>query len=229
MKEINASDNCLLRLKKITHFFDQRLVFKDISLEVQPGTVTLVAGPNGAGKTTLMNIMSGLIRPTQGLVEQRTSRDKTAFLGHYTFVYDGLSALDNLRFWSRVYNKRLGDESLMDHLNMVGLKSFAHEKAGNFSRGMAQRLSLARVLMLDPVLLLLDEPGTGLDLSSRELLRRIIREKASMGAAVVWVSHTLNEDLDLTDMILFLENKKLVFYGSTRDYKSSGRGKSFEH
>jgi len=143
------SDNYLLRLDRVTHFFDQRLVFKDVSLLIEAGTVTLVAGPNGAGKTTLMNIMSGLISPSRGIVEHKVSRDKMAFLGHNTFVYSGLSALDNLKFWARIYCRSLSDDECMQLLNLVGLKAFAYEKAGYFSRGMSQRLSLARVLMLD--------------------------------------------------------------------------------
>ncbi len=223
------SDNYLLRLDRVTHFFDQRLVFKDVSLLIEPRTVTLVAGPNGAGKTTLMNIMSGLISPSKGLVEHKVPRDKMAFLGHNTFVYSGLSALDNLKFWAKVYYRRLDDDECMQLLSLVGLKAFAHEKAGFFSRGMSQRLSLARVLMLRPDFLLLDEPGTGLDPDSRKLLREKITQSAQGGAAVVWVSHTLEEDLDLADKIIFLENKKQAFYGTTRDFSSRHQGKGFEH
>lgn len=223
------SDNYLLRLDRVTHFFDQRLVFKDVSLLIEAGTVTLVAGPNGAGKTTLMNIMSGLISPSRGIVEHKVSRDKMAFLGHNTFVYSGLSALDNLKFWARVYCRSLSDDECMQLLNLVGLKAFAYEKAGYFSRGMSQRLSLARVLMLGPDFLLLDEPGTGLDPDSRKLLRRKITQSAQNGAAVVWVSHSLEEDLDLTDKIIFLDNKKQAFYGTTRDFRSRLQGKAFEH
>lgn len=229
MHNINSSENFLIRLERVTHFFDQRLVFKDVSLRVEPGMVTLVAGPNGAGKTTLMHIISGLIRPSKGLVEHSLSRDRMAFLGHSTFVYPGLSALENLKFWAGVYGRRFSDDELVQLLKVVGLKAFAHEKAGHFSRGMSQRLSLARVLMLKPDLLILDEPGTGLDSDSRKLLRHKIMESAKSGAAVIWVSHTLEEDLNLTDMILFLENKKQAFYGKTRDFTSWRRGNTVEH
>jgi heme exporter protein A len=229
MPDNNLSDNFVLSLDRVTHFFDQRLVFKNVSLPVEPGTVTLVAGPNGAGKTTLMNIMSGLIRPSDGIVRNNAPRDRTAYLGHHTFVYNGLSALDNLRFWARVYGRCFDEDQLMEMLNLTGLKSFAYEKAGYFSRGMLQRLSLARVLMLEPLLLLLDEPATGLDPDSRELMRRKITESAKGGAAVVWISHSLEEDLDLTDKVLFLENKKQVFYGTTRDFRSRRQDDIFEY
>lgn len=227
MKE--STDNFLLRLEKVAHFFDQRLVFKNVDLKIVPGTVTLVAGPNGAGKTTLMSIISGLISPSQGLVDLKVSRDKIAYLGHQTFVYPGLSALDNLRFWAGIYSTEHSTQDFMDLLKIVGLKAFAFEKAGNFSRGMSQRLSLARVLMLSPLLMLLDEPGTGLDSESRKLLRETISKSSRNGVGVVWVSHTLEEDLELTDEVIFLENKKVSFYGKTKDFKVWSREKSVEH
>lgn len=226
---ISSSDNFVLKLDRITHFFDQRLVFKNVDFVAEPGTVTIVAGPNGAGKTTLMKIMSGLISPSRGRVDRKISKDRTAFLGHDTFVYSGLSALENLKFWARMYNMPVDDEHCLQVLSTVGLKIFALEKAGHFSRGMAQRLSLARVLLFNPDFLLLDEPGTGLDPDSRKLLRQEIKKSAAKGAAVVWVSHTLQEDLGLTDRVLFLKSKKQVFYGSTRDYRSWSMDNAVEH
>lgn len=227
MKE--STDNFLLRLENVSHFFDQRLVFKNVDLKIVPGTVTLVAGPNGAGKTTLMSIVSGLIDPSRGQVDLKVRKDKIAYLGHQTFVYPGLSALDNLSFWSGIYSTEHSPEGLMDLLKKVGLKAFAYEKAGNFSRGMSQRLSLARVLMLSPLLMLLDEPGTGLDSESRKLLRETISKSSRNGVGVVWVSHTLGEDLELTDEVIFLENKRVSFYGKTKDFKVWSREKSVEN
>lgn len=224
-----AADSFFIRLQKVSHFFDQRLVFKDVDLRIKPGTVTLVAGPNGAGKTTLMKIISGLIGPSMGMVDLNVSRDKIAFLGHQTFIYSGLSALDNLKFWAGVYSIERSSQDFMDLLKIVGLKAFALEKAGNFSRGMSQRLSLARVLMLSPLLMLLDEPGTGLDAESRKILRENIVESSRNGSAIVWVSHTLEEDLDLSDAVIFLENKKVSFYGPTMDFKLRSQEKSVEN
>lgn len=219
----------LLRLNRVTHFFDQRLVFKKVDLVVESGTITLIAGPNGAGKTTLMNVISGLISPSSGTVEHNVSRERMAYLGHNTFIYSGLSALDNLRFWAGIYGLDMDSDNYMELLRVVGLKPFAYEKAGNFSRGMAQRLSLARVLMLRPGLMLLDEPGTGLDTDSRELLREKIVSSAQDGAAVVWVSHSLDEDLEICHQVLFLDNKKSAFSGSASQYKHWIQEKGVEH
>ncbi|WP_150112150.1 ABC transporter ATP-binding protein [Desulfonatronovibrio hydrogenovorans] len=228
MQDNTFKDQLVLRLDRVTHFFDQRLVFKNVSLEVRAGSVTLVAGPNGAGKTTLMSIMSGLVQPSSGLVKHGVAREKVGFIGHNTFIYPGLTALDNLRFWAGIYALPLSQDQLIELLDSVGLKAFVHEKAGRFSRGMSQRLSLARVLMLDPELMLLDEPGTGLDTGSRELLRSRIAQAVQDQAAVVWISHTLEEDLDLTDTVLYLDNKQAAFYGSAREFRSWNRGTGLE-
>jgi len=217
--QIEDNQEVLLELDRVSHFFDQRLVFRDVSLKFYRGSVLLLAGPNGAGKTTLVNIMSGLIKPVHGRVITGVPREKTAFLGHYTFIYPGLSALGNLRFWAGMYSLEISDHELARILTTVGLKGFVHESAGTFSRGMAQRLSLARVLMLRPELMFLDEPATGMDSGSRRMLRDQILEARQNGAGIVWVSHSLEEDLDQADMVMYLENKKMAFLGRPADFR----------
>ncbi|WP_291318369.1 ATP-binding cassette domain-containing protein [Desulfonatronospira sp.] len=213
------NQNILLELDRVSHFFDQRLVFKDISLSLGKGQVLLLAGPNGAGKTTLVNIMTGLIRPVRGTVHTGVSSVKAAYLGHHTFIYPGLSALENLRFWAGMYSLVKSEEELLDLLALVGLRSFAYENARIFSRGMSQRLSLARVLMLEPELIFLDEPATGMDAQSRRMLREEIAKARQRGASMVWVSHSLEEDLDLADQVLYLDNKKQSYLGPAKDFR----------
>ena len=201
----------LLRLCGVSKAFGPRVLFRNISAEFRAGSITLLAGANGAGKSTLMRIMAGLGQPDSGTVERLTDEAESAFLGHATFIYSGLSARENLLFWGRGLGLSVAERNAAADaaLERVGLARHAHDRAGIFSRGMAQRLNLARVLLGRPRLLLLDEPGAGLDVASRALLRDIVREARARGTAVVWISHDLDIDGDLADRVLTLRKKTL--------------------
>lgn len=211
----------LLRLTKVAKFYGNRLVIKDVSFEINPGTVTLLAGPNGAGKSTLLKLMAGLSRPSAGSVERGIAEDALGYLGHQTFIYPELTAFENLAFWARLHGlapERCFEEALLAALERMELKRFAHERAGGFSRGMAQRLNLARVLLLSPSLLLLDEPGTGLDTRSMAILHREIAAARDRGAGIVWISHSVAEDLARADRVLAIAEKRVAYSGPAADY-----------
>jgi heme exporter protein A len=205
----------LLELRGIAKFFGHRCLFKSVELVVARGTVTLLVGPNGAGKSTLMRLMAGLMRPSAGSCECHATEGRVAYLGHATFIYPGLTALENLAFWRNAQGLRLAEADLMALLERVGLERHAHERAGIFSRGMAQRLNLARALLVDPELLLLDEPGTGLDSRAAVMLREEIVRARQRGAGLVWISHDVAADAPLADRVLTLEQGRL---------SESGRG-----
>ena len=211
----------LLRLTKVAKFYGNRLVIKDVSFEAAPGTVTLLAGPNGAGKSTLLKLMAGLSRPSAGSVERGVAEDALGYLGHQTFIYPELTAFENLAFWARLHGlspERCSGEALLVALDRMELKRFAFERAGGFSRGMAQRLNLARVLLLSPSLLLLDEPGTGLDTRSMAILHREIAAARDRGAGIVWISHSVAEDLARADRVLAIAEKRVAYCGPAADY-----------
>ncbi len=199
----------MLILHGVSKGFGSRTVLKSIACRLEPGTVTVLAGANGAGKSTLLRIMAGLLAPDEGIVELHCHEAKRAYLGHATFVYPGLTALENLRFWDRMQGGSGAEDRLLDALARVELGRFADEYAGTFSRGMAQRLNLARVLLGEPRLLLLDEPGTGLDARSLNMLRSEVVRCRAYGAAVIWISHDLAGDAPLADRVLELSNKTL--------------------
>jgi heme exporter protein A len=212
----------VLSLAKVSKLYGLRPVVRDISLTLAPGQVLLVAGENGAGKSTLLKLMAGLLRPTAGTVDCPVPAAKVGYLGHQTFLYPRLSALDNLRFWARLLGLDHSDAPLLAALERMGLGAAAREEAGTFSRGMAQRLSLARVFLAAPSLLFLDEPGTGLDVKSRAVLRREIASARERGAALVWVSHALDQDLGDADLALRLEGGRAGYFGPAQGLADAG-------
>ena len=214
----------MLRLAGIGKLFGARAVLRNISLEVRPATITLLIGPNGAGKSTLLRIMAGLIRPSAGTVTRSFEDGELGYLGHATFIYPGLTALENLAFWNGMHGRPTDRATLTEALARVELEPFAEERAGTFSRGMAQRLNLARILLQSPRLLLLDEPGTGLGARSLALLHREIAAARERGAGVVWISHDVASDVARADRIAAIENRTLGYCGPADAYPGPGAG-----
>ena len=143
----------MLQLVRVAKTYGVKVIFKDVSCAFAPGSVSLLVGGNGAGKSTLMRVMAGLSRPSAG--EARLAEHvRVGYLGHATFLYPGLTALENLAFWRDACGLAFSRKDLMAALERVGLEAHAQERAGVFSRGMAQRLNLARILMQEPNLLL---------------------------------------------------------------------------
>lgn len=203
----------VLNVKRVAKFYGNKLVFKEVTCEVGAGEIMLVAGPNGAGKSTLMRIMAGLSRPSAGEASLNLEPEDVAYLGHATFLYPGLTGLENLSFWAAMYGLSPSRVELAVLLKRVGLQRAAEEKAGSYSRGMAQRLNLARIYMVEPKLVFLDEPGTGLDPKSLARLREEITKLRDRGVAVVWISHHVAEDTALADTVLALGGRRLQYFG----------------
>lgn len=211
----------MLELVRVAKTYGVKVIFKDVSCAFAPGTVSMLVGGNGAGKSTLMRVMAGLSRPSAG--QARLAENvRVGYLGHATFLYPGLTALENLAFWSDACGLALSRKDIMAVLERVGLEAHAQERAGVFSRGMAQRLNLARILMQEPNLLLLDEPGTGLDANSLALLRREVAEARSRDACVILISHDLAGDAPLADRLLALDGRRLAYDGPPADYSPAG-------
>lgn len=203
----------LLEVKGVAKAFGPRLLFRRVDAALMPGTLSLLAGANGAGKSTLMRVMAGLTRADAGTVDLNIPEEKLGYMAHATFLYPGLSAQENLMFWAKAAGLPDADARVKAALETVGLSRHAEERAGIFSRGMAQRLNLARVLLLEADLVLLDEPGTGLDVNSMALVRREMLAARERGACVIVVSHDLAGDSPLADRLLLLENRRLAYDG----------------
>jgi len=199
----------MIALRHVAKTFGARLILRDCTAEFREGSVSLVTGDNGAGKSTLLRIIAGLSQPSSGKVSFAPAEPSIGFLGHQTFLYPALTALENLAFWQKAHGLPAGEAALLGMLEHVNLARHAHERAGVFSRGMAQRLSLARILLQRPDVLLLDEPGTGLDQASQTMLEEEILEARKRGAAVVCVSHNLARARALADCVWRIRERRL--------------------
>lgn len=201
----------ILQLENVSKFYGQKLILKNMNLSLESGKIHIILGGNGAGKTTLLKIMAGLSQADSGQVK-RPAPEKTGFLGHSTFLYPDLSAIENLRFWAQVYN--VDPVNLpYECLERTRLSPFAAEKARTFSRGMSQRLNFSRILMQSPEVLLLDEPFTGLDSQSRKMMLSELINLRSNNCAIALVSHEPQKDMEISDHVYFLNNKKIAYSG----------------
>jgi heme exporter protein A len=188
----------LLQAERISRFFGERPVLHGVNLTVQPGAAALIIGRNGVGKSTLIKIFSGLVRPSAGqlLLFGRDPRllpaDQFRRLGvllHQTLLYPRLTARENMEFYSEL----LGVPDAAAHagrwLERVGLERAAEDPVSALSRGMEQRLGIARAMLAGPDLILLDEPFAAMDADGAALVGSLIREALARGASVVFTAH----------------------------------------
>lgn len=190
-----------------------------LSLNILAGTVVGIVGPNGAGKTTLIDVICGLVRPSRGSVRvlgQDVSGNTTALrakigvLPQETALYDEVTAVQNLRFAAALYDVPDADARIAQVLELVGLSARGHDVVRGFSGGMQRRLAIARALLHDPQLLILDEPTVGVDVEARHQIWTHIRSLRAGGRTVVLTTNYLDEAEALCDRVAILRAGSLV-------------------
>jgi len=175
-------------------------------MDVQPGEAVLLVGGNGAGKTTLLRVMSGLLKPNRGQIE---CAGAVGMVAHHTMMYDALTARENLAFFARLHGlPKDGREDRL--LELLGLSDFASERIVTFSRGMLQRLAIARSLMHEPDVMLFDEPLTGLDDAASHIVLDVIAELEARQAALVIATHQLVELVGVAARVGFMVQGELA-------------------
>ncbi len=205
-----------------------REILRGITLEVYRGDVFGYLGPNGAGKTTTIRIILGLLSPDSGevlLFGRRADpgqRARIGFVLESDGLFDGLTAVENLLLFARLYGVRRPRIGAL--LELVGLSAEGRERVGRFSRGMRQRLALARALLHDPEILVLDEPTAGLDPSGQMELRGLVRELAAAGKTVFFSSHNLDEVERLCNRIALIHRGEIRLQGGVGELRAGGRG-----
>lgn len=215
----------VLALDAVTRRFGAVAALRDVDLEVHAGESVLVAGPNGAGKSTLLRVACGLTRPTSGAVRLHgeahhrgvpaAARARIGYLGHQSFLHAHLTARENLALYARLYGAGAESKAPVDGwLQRVGLSRAGDRVIAGFSRGMMQRLALARTLIHRPALLMLDEPATGLDAEGREMLVGLMRELQQDGVTLLLVTHQLELGLRLASRVAVLRRGRLALDGA---------------
>ncbi len=208
----------------VTKRFGHLTALQGVTLKVEEGSSLALFGPNGAGKTTFLRIVATLGKPTAGRVtirgidalkEPERVRAEIGLISHQSLLYEDLTAHENLIFYGRMYGlenpKRRAEAALED----VDLQHRRHDRVAGFSRGMKQRLAIARATLHRPTILLLDEPFTGLDASAREMLVRMLRELQQEDRSLLLVTHDFQKGVALADRFAILDRGRVVGGGDT--------------
>jgi len=201
-------------------FYGDYPALRDVRLEAEAGACLALIGRNGAGKTTLLRLLAGFSRPGRGEVRicgtiprDPATRRRIGFIGHGISVYDELSAMENLTLFGRLYGLANPRKTAGEWLERTGLERVAGGLVREFSRGMRQRLAVARAFLHSPSVLLLDEPFTALDDRAIAVLQRLLGEALAEGRTIVMSTHQLREALELATHVALLNRGSVAFSG----------------
>lgn len=213
------TSDAAVEAQRLERRFGARVAVAEIDLSVRRGEFLTIFGPNGAGKTTLLRLLCGLLRPTAGDVRlfgtslkksPIEARRRISFIGHASFLYGGLTARENLLFYARLYGVPEAARRVDSLLEAVGLAERSGDPVRAFSRGMQQRLTIARALLHDPELVFLDEPYTGLDREAARTLTGLLSDVRSRNQTAVMVTHNIEEGLELASRVIIMSRGRAV-------------------
>ena len=206
--------------ERLVKDFGKIRAVSDLDLRVDTGEIYGFLGPNGAGKTTLMHVLSTLTKPTGGRVRMAgydladgpvDVRRQIGLVSHKTLLYDDLSAEENLRFYARMYDVPDAAARIESVLRRLGLWGRQRDPVRTYSRGMQQRLAIARAMLHEPPILLLDEPDTGLDQHAAAMLTDLLHEIGATRRTVLMTTHNLQRGLELGDRVAILANGHIAY------------------
>ena len=220
----------MILIKNLAKYYGNLAAVDDLSLTIQEGDIFGFIGPNGAGKTTTMRILVTLLEPTSGRAfidkldvtkNGKKVRRLVGYMPDFMGVYDDLKVFEYLEFFAAAFGiERKKRKSIVEGvLELTDLQSKQSTAVDSLSRGMQQRLGLARVLIHDPKVLILDEPASGLDPRARIEIRELLRELKRMGKTIMISSHILSELEEICDHIGIIEHGKLVFSGTMEEIR----------
>jgi heme exporter protein A len=220
----------LIAVRNLSKRYGRKNVLTGVNLAVAEGQVLALLGANGAGKTTLMRIVAGLARPNRGEIVlggvtlSKAGAELRRYIGlvsHLPLLYDNLSGYENLVFFARMYDMQRPVVRIEAVLRAVDLWAARRDLVRTYSRGMMQRLAIARAILHDPPVLLLDEPDTGLDQSSAEMLHGLITRLGAANRAILLTTHNLERALTWADSLSILVGGKIAYEGGTAGLDSA--------
>jgi len=226
-----------IQVRGLTKSFGDHPALSGIDLSVRRGESVAIFGPNGAGKTTLIKILAAIMNPSSGEVlidglsvkaTAHKAQRKIGVVSHHTFLYSNLTAYENLKFYSRMYDITATDERIREAVELVGMTPRLNDQAGTFSRGMQQRLSIARSLIHKPSIMLLDEPETGLDQQAISILWKVMRPGNGEIRTIVFSTHSLERGHELSDRFIILNKGRVVFENTKQGLDIDGLREAYQ-
>jgi heme exporter protein A len=221
----------MIEIQGLTKSFGHTYALRGVDLRVAEGEFLTIVGPNGAGKTTFLRILATLLKPTRGFVRINgldlapadvEVRRQIGFVSHQPLLYGNLTVAENLRFYGRIYDVAELEQRVETLLSLVGLDGRAHSLARTLSRGMQQRLSVARSIIHEPSIMLLDEPYTGLDQQAARMLRGLLQTVSNKSHTVVMTTHNLEHALEPADRLVILSRGHIVFQAEASTLSLAG-------
>lgn len=226
MEEIHAANQAwAIEAQGLIKYFGNHIALRGVDLNVAQGESVVIFGPNGAGKTTLIKVLATIMNPSLGTIlidgislknNAEEVRRRIGVITHQTFLYSNLTAYENLEFYSRMYDVPRAKERIREVVAMVEMTSRLYDRVGTLSRGMQQRLSIARSLLHKPAIMLLDEPETGLDQQAISILRGALKTEDGGKRTIVLTTHSLERGLEMSDRLLILDQGRIVYERSTK-------------
>jgi heme exporter protein A len=217
---VTETQSTVIAVTGLTKTFGNLYALRNLSFSLNKGEFLTIFGPNGAGKTTLIRILSTITKASSGEIkiadlsfedDSEKIRRQIGVIAHQTFLYENLTAEENLRFYGKLYDVKNLSRKIETILSEVGLELRKRDFVRTFSRGMQQRLAIARAMLHEPSILLLDEPYTGLDQHASGMLTNWLNRLRSSEQTILMVTHDLEQGMELADRIAILVNGQLVF------------------